>query len=110
MVAIFYDKVGADQELQKFFELGNKHHLQHKQKLFFAMIFGGPSDYDGHGISTLHRPLVKQLGLKPVHFDIFIGHLQSTLEEMRICEEDQTQVIHRVLKWKDCVLCRNDYA
>jgi len=110
IVNLLYDKINGDDRLARFFNHVNRRHLQSKQKMFLTMIFGGPSDYDGQGICKIHRPLVENMGLSEFHFDIFVSLLQSTLQELRISEHDTLRVIECLLKWKDCVLCRNDWA
>jgi len=110
IVNLLYDKIGADDRLAELFSQVNLHNLQCKQKMFFTMICEGPAEYDGQGISRMHRPLVENLGLSEFHFDIFVSHVKSTLQELKINDQNTRQVVDAVDKWKDCVLCCNDWA
>jgi hemoglobin len=54
-----------------------------KQKAFFTMAFGGPNNYTGGDMRTVHARLVK-MGLDSSHFDAVMEHLGATMTELGV--------------------------
>ena len=84
-VDIFYRKVLSDDSISHFFETTDMAAQHTKQKSFLTMAFGGPNDYTGADMRKAHAPLVEK-GLNESHFNAVAGHLQSTLEELKVPE------------------------
>lgn len=91
-VDLFYRKVLADSKINQFFDDTDMDGQRTKQKAFLTMAFGGPNDYTGQAIRTVHAPLVEQ-GLNDSHFDAVAGHLQATLEELGIAPDLTAEVM-----------------
>lgn len=82
-VNIFYRKVLGDTTLSKFFEGVDMDKQLAKQKAFLTMAFGGPNEYSGRDLTSAHAALVKK-GLDDSHVDAVLGHLQKTLQELKV--------------------------
>jgi len=82
-VDIFYRKVLSDPRISRFFDATDMDAQRAKQKAFLAMAFGGPNRYTGRDLRSAHAALVKN-GLDDSHFDAVAGHLQATLDELKV--------------------------
>jgi len=82
-VDIFYRKVLADASISHFFDTTDMAAQHAKQKSFLTMAFGGPNNYTGKDMRAAHAPLVEK-GLNESHFNAVAGHLQATLEELKV--------------------------
>ncbi len=85
-VDIFYDRILQDAALAPFFEGVSLDRQRAKQVAFLTMVFGGPSDYDGKDLREGHKHLVAR-GLNEAHFNTVAGHLQATLEQLKVPAE-----------------------
>ncbi|MDE2337513.1 MAG: group 1 truncated hemoglobin [Alphaproteobacteria bacterium] len=86
-VDIFYKKVLADPALKPFFEGVDMKRQARHQVNFMTYAFGGPNKYAGKGLRTAHARLVKEKGLGEKHFGLVAGHLQATLQDLKIPAE-----------------------
>jgi len=82
-VELFYRKVLADHHINRFFGKTDMEAQIAKQKAFFTMAFGGPNNYTGGDMRSVHARLVK-MGLNDSHFDAVMGHLGATLTELNV--------------------------
>jgi hemoglobin len=82
-VDIFYRKVLADARIRTFFNAVDMDAQRAKQKAFLSMAFGGPKKYTGKDMREAHKKLVAK-GLNDSHFDAVAGHLQATLDELKV--------------------------
>jgi hemoglobin len=82
-VDLFYRKVLADPKINGFFDGADMDGQRAKQKAFLTMVFGGPNHYSGTDLRSAHAPLVKR-GLNGSHFDAVAGHLQATLNDLKV--------------------------
>lgn len=82
-VELFYRKVLNDYRINRFFDNTDMDKQIAKQKAFFTMAFGGPNNYTGLDMRTVHAPLVK-MGLDDSHFDAVMEHLGATLVELNV--------------------------
>jgi hemoglobin len=82
-VDIFYRKVLQDNTVNKFFEGVDMNKQAAKQKAFLTMAFGGPHNYTGEDMRRGHAHLVAR-GLNDSHFDAIMGHIASTLTELKV--------------------------
>lgn len=104
-VDIFYEKVLADDSVSHFFYYTNMAEQHVKQQLFLTMVFGGQNNYTGENLRAAHAPLVEK-GLNEEHFNIVVGYLQATLEEMNVHAELIDEVMNIAISCKDDVLNR----
>lgn len=82
-VEIFYGKVFSDPILIPFFANTDKDKQRIKQRNFLIYAFGGPNNYDGRDMRAAHTQAVSE-GLNDDHFNAVAGHLQATLEELKV--------------------------
>lgn len=85
-VDIFYRKVLSDYRINRFFDNTDMEQQAAKQKAFLTMAFGGPNNYSGSDMRTVHARLVK-MGLDNSHFDAVMEHLGATLTELNVPQE-----------------------
>ena len=91
-VDIFYRKVLADYRINRFFDNTDMDTQLAKQKAFLTMAFGGPNNYTGTDMRTAHAKLVEK-GLDGSHFDAVAGHLNDTLNELKVPQDLISQVM-----------------
>ncbi|OQK17869.1 globin [Methyloprofundus sedimenti] len=82
-VELFYRKVLGDYRINRFFNKTNMEEQIAKQKAFFTMAFGGPNNYTGADMRTVHAHLVK-MGLDNSHFDAVMEHLGASMTELGV--------------------------
>ena len=75
VVADFYGRVLADDELAGFFTGTNMARLKGKQVEFFAAALGGPEPYTGAPMRQVHQGR----GITSHHFTLVAVHLADTL-------------------------------
>ncbi|NQV62009.1 MAG: group 1 truncated hemoglobin, partial [Alphaproteobacteria bacterium] len=88
-----------------FFDTTDMDGQRAKQKSFLTMAFGGPHEYTGMDLRIAHAPLVLD-GLNDSHFDRVAGHLQATLEELKVDEASIAEVMAIAGSTRDDVLNR----
>jgi hemoglobin len=79
-VDIFYRRVLGDALISHFFDHVDMDRQVGKQKAFLTMAFGGPNQYTGKDMRDAH----KHMKLTEAHFNAVAGHLQGTLEELKV--------------------------
>jgi hemoglobin len=87
-VDIFYEKVTSDEKLKLFFEGVSMARLKVHQFNFLRFVFTEiPKDMDVHHyLANKHKRLFNEKGLNETHFDLVIGHLVATLQQMSVSE------------------------
>jgi hemoglobin len=75
VVADFYTRVLADDQLSGFFAGSNMNRLKGKQVEFFAAALGGPEPYTGAPMKHVHQGR----GIMMSHFTLVAGHLTDSL-------------------------------
>ena len=91
-VNLFYSKVLADQKISHFFDDVDMDNQRGMQKAFLTMAFGGPHNYTGRGLRSIHVRHVER-GLNQSHFDAVAGHLQATLDELGVSQDLAREVM-----------------
>ncbi|PIR32107.1 MAG: group 1 truncated hemoglobin [Alphaproteobacteria bacterium CG11_big_fil_rev_8_21_14_0_20_44_7] len=99
-VKIFYRKVLADPSINHFFENTDMPRQEKHQKAFLTYAFGGPNNYSGKGMRAAH----KRLALKEEHFAAVAGHLKATLQELKVPDDLQAEVMVIAASTHDDVL------
>jgi len=85
-VDVFYDKVLSDYRINRFFERTDMAQQAEHLKAFMTLAFGGPNNYTGRSLRDGHARLVR-MGLNDSHYDIVVGHLGATLQQLNVPEE-----------------------
>ena len=102
-VDIFYRKVLTDEKICHFFDDEDMERQAAKQKAFLTYAFGGPNHYSGKDMRAAHAHLVAR-GLNEEHFNAVAGHLQSTLQELKVPQNLIDQVMAIAASTHDDVL------
>jgi hemoglobin len=92
VVADFYDRVLADDELASFFTGTNMARLKGKQAEFFAAALGGPEPYTGASMSQVHQGR----GITMHHFNLVAGHLSDSLHAVGVPRDIVEQIIDAI--------------
>lgn len=104
-VDIFYRKVLSDPRISSYFSGIDMDAQRAKQKSFLTMAFGGPKTYTGKDLREAHKRLVSK-GLDDSHFDAVAGHLQATLDELKVPKALSAEVITIAASTRNDVLNR----
>ncbi len=104
-VDLFYDKILSDYRINRFFERTDMAAQAAHLKAFMGLAFGGPNHYTGRSLRDSHARLVK-LGLGDFHYDIVVGHLTATLQELEVPAELVSEVVALVESVRGDVLGR----
>ncbi len=99
-VDIFYKKVLADERVNYLFEGVSMSAQIRKQKEFLGAAFGGPVAWKGKNMRDAH----KNLALTEEHFGAIVGHLASTLKDLKVDEGLTAEIMALVGSTKDDVL------
>jgi hemoglobin len=95
----FYEKVREDDNLRHFFEQTDMAHLHSRQVMFISMLLGG-GVYTGKDIHLAHTQ-ARDHGLNDAHFDLFLKHFGTALEEVGVKSENAEKIrklLHRKRK------------
>ncbi|MGI5216425.1 group I truncated hemoglobin [Nocardia sp. CA-290969] len=92
VVADFYTRVLADEELAGFFTGTNMSRLRGKQVEFFAAALGGPDPYTGAPMKQVHQGR----GITMHHFNLVAGHLTDSLTAAGVDDETVGEIIGAV--------------
>ena len=104
-----YYHILEDDRIKDFFKDIDLKKQSTKMTAFLTYIFGGPSLYTGRNMRKAHKNVVEQ-GLNDEHVDAMLENVHITLNEMEIPVDLQKQVLARLEKHRDDVLCRNKAA
>lgn len=104
-VQIFYRKILKDPLINHFFTDIDMSVQIKKQKAFFTLLFGGPNSYTGKDLTTGHAHLVAR-GLNDTHFNAVAGHLQATLEDLKIPSNITSDILAKAEGARNAVLGR----
>lgn len=102
-VELFYQKVFADESLRPFFEDVGMDHLRERQSMFVSMLLGGRIVYTGADIHTAHQH-ARGMGMNGTHFDSFLKHFRTALEEVGVLHERMDQIMKLLEASRDSVL------
>ena len=99
---LFYGKVLKDDHLRHYFEGVDLAHLRSRQAMFVSMLLGGRV-YTGKNLRIAHA-LSRDRGLNDRHFDLFLQHFRSALEEVGVKPENAEKVRQRLESKRGAVL------
>lgn len=100
----FYEKVLADERVQRFFAHTDMQQQKRHQKAFMTYAFGGAEHWNGRPMRDAHRQLVIEMGLTDSHFDAIAENLVATLVELKVPQA----LIDEVVQIVGSVAHRND--
>ncbi|MDT5077862.1 MAG: hemoglobin [Mycobacterium sp.] len=100
VVADFYVRVLADDQLAGFFKRTNMARLQAKQVEFFAAALGGPEPYTGGSMQRVHQGR----GITQHHFNLVAGHLTDSLAAAGVPEGTTGQIIGAIAPLADDIV------
>lgn len=89
VVADFYDRVLADDELAGFFAGTNMSRLKGKQVEFFAAALGAPQPYTGAPMRAVHQGR----GITMHHFELVAEHLAAALGAAGVPQDTTNQIL-----------------
>jgi len=92
LVADFYERVLADQELAPFFTSASIERLRSMQLEFFTTATGGPQTYSGLSIRDAHAG--RAIGSRQLTH--FVDHLVATLKERGLERDDVDEIVRRI--------------
>ena len=92
-VRIFYENVLKDPALRGFFNGANMDGLRAKQVMFLSMLLGGGKGLDRPDIHGAHAKS-RTAGLTSAHFEAFIAHFRTTLEEIGV----QAEIVAKIMR------------
>jgi hemoglobin len=81
-----------DSQLGRFWENRGTDGLEREKQFlvdFLAHSSGGPMYYTGRDMLTTHRGM----GIRETDWQLFIGHLEATLDELQVPEAEATAVV-----------------
>jgi hemoglobin len=100
-----YYHISEDDRINHFFKDIDFKKQSIKMTAFLTYIFGGPSLYTGRNMRKSHKDVVAK-GLNDDHVDAMLENVRITLNEMGIAADLQKQVLAKLEKHRDDVLCR----
>lgn len=100
-----YYHILEDDRINDFFKDIDIRKQSVKMNAFLTYIFGGPSLYTGRNMRKSHKSVVER-GLNDGHVDAMLENVHTVLNEMEIAPELQKQVLAKLEKHRDDVLCR----
>ncbi len=93
-VDLFYRKVLADERVNHHFERVNLPRLKAHQRAMITAVAGGPNTYSGASMRDAHDHLEITNG----EFDVVVGHLVETLQELGVPQEEIDRLAPPVLE------------
>jgi hemoglobin len=103
LVNTLYLRVLADPLLMSYFKHlddQDRQWLRWHMLTLLAVVTGGPSKYEGRDLHQAHA----ELHITEDAFDRVVWHLQATLQELEVQEEDQQAILAAVQARRDAVV------
>ena len=104
-IGSFYRRVLADDALSHFFKDTDMAHLHARQSMFISMLLGGRVVYTGKDVGAAHAQ-ARELGLNGTHFDAFLKHFHSALNEVGVPDDKAKEVLKLLESNRSAVLNR----
>ena len=101
-VDLFYDKILDDPSLVGYFDGVDIPHLRVHQRAFISAALGGPEEYSGPSIRSIHAGL----RVTDAAFDAFVVHLTATLKELGVQGASFGAVVEELTPLRDEVVTR----
>jgi hemoglobin len=103
LVNALYLRVLADPLLLSYFKHlddQDRQWLRWHMLTLLAVVTGGPTKYAGRDLRDAHA----ELHITAEAFDLVVGHLQATLQELEIQQHDQQAILDAVRARRDAVV------
>ncbi|MCU4741250.1 group 1 truncated hemoglobin [Halobacteria archaeon AArc-m2/3/4] len=100
----FYERVLADDQLAGFFEDVDMQRQRAHQTQFLSAVAGGPVDYTGKDMQTVHA----DLEIRQSDFDAIATHLEETLVEFDVDDDDREAVLEAFGSYEDAIVMAAD--
>jgi hemoglobin len=103
LVNTLYLRVLADPLLMSYFKHlddHDRHWLRWHMLTLLAVVTGGPSKYEGRDLHEAHA----DLHITAEAFDRVVWHLQATLQELEVQQQDQQAILAAVRARRDAVV------
>jgi len=92
----FYEKVLADERVQRFFAHTDMQRQKQHQKAFMTYAFGGAEHWNGRPMRDAHKELVAEMGMTESHFNAIAEDLVATLIELEVPQSLIDEVVQIV--------------
>lgn len=99
-VDLFYRKVLGDDRVNPHFEGVNIGRLKAHQRAMITAVAGGPNSYKGRSMAEAHRGL----DITNEAFDIVVGHLVATLQELDVPQDEIDRIAPPVLELRSDIV------
>ena len=99
-VDLFYRKVTADDRVNHHFEGINLARLKAHQRAMITAVAGGPNQYSGRSMQDAHA----HLNVTQEEFDVVVGHLVGTLNELGVPQDEIDRLAPPVLALRDDIV------
>ncbi len=99
-VAVFYNRVLADDALAPWFEGVDVSRLKAHQRAFLSAALGGPEVFGGRDLETAHAGM----DITPEAFDAVVQHLATALHDLGLADEGVAEVRVRLDALRDRVV------
>ncbi len=107
-VDLLYRKINKDSDLLPFFEGADMNLVQGRQVEFITKALGGPDEYGGRDLRSVHKHLV-EAGLNSSHFDKVAAYLSQSLAELEVPAPLIDEVIAIIATTRGDVLGMDDH-
>ncbi|OVE83443.1 group I truncated hemoglobin [Natronolimnobius baerhuensis] len=104
VVDSFYDRVLADEQVAYYFEDTDMQKQRAHQTQFISSVTGGPVDYTGDEMESAHAGM----GITPSEFGAIATHLEETLAEYDVPEEDREAVLEEIASYRGAIVTAAD--
>ena len=96
----FYERVTGDERVAHYFEDVDMEKQRAHQTQFLSAVTGGPADYSGDDMATAHE----HLEIARPDFDAIVEHLDATLREFDVGDDDREAVLGAVAEYEDDIV------
>jgi len=103
VVSNFYQKVLDSEELAPYFENVNMERLMTHQTNFISTALGGPEQYTGLDLKTVHAPF----NISIPHFHEVTELLEESLDEASVEPKDIATIINLISELMDQIVSRD---
>ena len=100
----FYDRVLADEQVAYYFDDTDMQAQRAHQTQFISSVTGGPVEYTGEEMEAAHEGM----GITPADFRAIATHLDETLAEFDVADEDREAVLEEVASYRDAIITAAD--
>lgn len=104
IVASFYQKIVANNEVADFFRHVNMNRLRKHQIRFIAVVMGAKIPYDFDLLRVAHA----RLPISMRHFNVVAGLLKQTLEEYSVEQQDIAAIIEKVAQFARVIVSQKE--